>query len=78
MSREVSSDKSCINNLNDQLLMIRAAEEEDFETIIREEKVIPTPNGEVQYHVAHVTNVTVQDRYRQGDIKNGTQLAAIK
>lgn len=69
----MSSEASSISAPSDQQVDKQTLEEEQLETLKREDKAILTPVGEVQYDVNLSTKVTVKDQTRRGDIKDSAQ-----
>lgn len=61
-----------INPLNDQKDPDHTGEENQLETLNREDKAVLTLIGYVRYHTDRWTKATVQDKAWQGDIRGRT------
>lgn len=72
-SRKRSIDVSSTRTLHDQYVEKQDPEGEKFETLKREDKVILTLFGDVQYNVNLSTKVHVQDWTPLGDVEHGTR-----
>lgn len=72
MSSKAFSQVSSLSTLEDKSVDKQAFKEENLHTLKREEKVLMTSNGDVQYDVKHLTKVTVPHQPPRGDTKDDT------